>query len=184
MSKAFHFTLIITTVSCIALFTQGCKPAAPPAEKESAPQAQAPADAHAALHQTKYNQTLVEFPGHKYSMEIIDDEATGLVTAFLTDAHFAPIDVDAKEVRLNFTVDGAPKTFTLTRLEQETGKPATFTLTDKALATLNCDGWQGEATASVEISGTPYNAKLTKLGAHDHDHAQEGHNHEGHGHAH
>jgi len=129
-------------------------------------------DVHAALHQPKHNEVLVEFPGHKYAMEIIDEkETTGLVTAILTNAHFEPVAVDAKEVRLNFIIDGSPKTFTLTRTEQEEGKPATFTLTDKELAVLTCEGWQGEATASVEIDGTPYNSKLVKLAGHDHGHA-------------
>ena len=133
--------------------------------------AQSGADAHAALHKTKYNEVLVEFPGHKYAMEIIDErETTGLVTAFLTDAHFDPVEVDTQETRLNFVVGGSPKTFTLTRIEQKAGEPATFTLTDMELATLICEGWQGDATAAVEINGSPYNAKLEKLSEHDHDH--------------
>jgi len=120
---------------------------------------------------SKYNEVLVEFPGHKYAMEIIDErETTGLVTAFLTDAHFEPTEVDAQEVRLNFVIAGAPKSFTLSRTPQEAGKPATFTLTDMKLATLICEGWQGDATAVVEIGGTPYNSKLVKLSGHDHDH--------------
>lgn len=128
-------------------------------------------DAHAALHATRYNEVLVEFPGHKYAMEIIDDETTGLVTAFLTDAHFAPCAVDAQEVRLNFVVGGQPKVFTLARSPQEAGKPATFTLTDTELATLNCEGWEGTAMAMVEIGGVPYQAPLVKLSQHgDHDH--------------
>ena len=158
----------IITLCCTILLTQGCK------DDHDHNHGTAPAgqDAHAALHKPKYNEVLIEFPGHKYAMEVIHDETTGLVTAFLTDAHFEPVAVDAKEVRLNFVVDGKPKTYTLTRTEQETGKPATFTLTDKDLAVLTCDGWQGEASASVEVGGTPYKAKMVKLGGHDeHDHA-------------
>jgi len=125
----------------------------------------------------KYNEVLVVFPGHIYAMEIIDEkETTGLVTAFLTDAHFEPTAVVAQEVRLNFIVDGKPKAFTLTRTPQEAGQPATFTLTDMELATLICEGWQGEATAVVEIGGVPYNSKLVKLSAHDHD-GEDGHTH-------
>jgi len=166
MKTTIRFTLTFIAAFCFLLLVQGCDRGhdhAPP-EQSGAGQ-----DAHAALHQSKYNETVVEFPGHRYAMEIIDDEDTGLVTAFLTDAHFNPTEVDTKEVRLNFTVGGQPKTFTLTRIEQETGKPATFTLTDLELATLNCEGWQGDATASVEIGGVPYRAKLVKLGGHDHN---------------
>jgi uncharacterized protein YndB with AHSA1/START domain len=126
---------------------------------------------HDHAHQWKYNEVVVEFPGHKYALEIIDEkETTGLVTAFLTDAHCVPIEVDTEEVRLNFIVGGSPKTFTLSRIETKAGEPATFTLTDMELATLLCEGWQGDATASIAISGAPYNAKLVKIGEHDHTH--------------
>jgi len=156
-------TIYTTLIFCLILFVQGCGH-----DHDGTSSGRPGEDAHAALHQPKYKETLVEFPGHKYAMEIIDDEETGLVTAFLTDAHFDPIEIDTKEVRLHFMVDGKPKTYTLTRAEQESGQPAAFTLLDKELATLNCEGWQGEATASVEIGGTPYSAKLVKFDGHIH----------------
>lgn len=166
-----HCTLIGLAVIVIC----GCSPQAP--QQNTSGGAATPAakkDEHA--HQSKYNEVLVEFPGHKYAMEIIDEkETTGLVTAFITDAHFEPVEVEAKEVKLNFVIKGAPKTFTLTRTTQEAGKPATFTVTDMELATLNCEGWEGEATASVMIGGAPHKSKLIKLG--HHDHGDDGHDH-------
>ena len=168
MKTTIHLPLVCAALCCAGLLTQGCKDNHNHGNTPAGATAQ---DAHAALHKTKYNNVLVEFPGHKYSMEIIDDEATGLVTAFLTNAHFEPVAVDAKAVQLNFVVDGKPKAYTLTRSEQKEGKPAAFTLTDKDLAPLICDGWQGDATASVEIDGTPYTAKMKKLTGHeDHVH--------------
>ena len=164
MKTTIHTTLIL----CLILFAQGCGQSHTPDDGHDHGAVSNNDDAHAALHKTKYNETLVEFPGHKYAMEIIDDEETGQVTAFLTDAHFDPIEVDTKEVRLNFMVDDKPKTYTLTRAEQEPGQPAAFTLLDKELAALNCVGWQGEATASVEIGGAPYSAKLVKFDGHIH----------------
>ncbi len=137
------------------------------------------AEAHGS-HTPKHNQVLVEFPGHKYTMEITDDHDTGLVSAYLTDAEFENIDVDSKEVKLNFLVDGAPKSFVLTRAASESGKPVTFTSSDKDLEVLICDGWKGEATAVVEIAGSPNSAALKKLSGDDHSH--EGHSHEGHSH--
>jgi len=120
----------------------------------------------------KYNEVLVEFPGHKYAMEIIEDkETTGLVTAFVTTAHFEPTPVDAKTVRVNFLIGDSPKIFTLTRIPQEAGQPATFTLKDMELATLVREGWHGGlATAFIEIGGVPYNSRLIKLGGHVHNH--------------
>lgn len=155
-------------IGLAAIVICGCSPQ--DSSSNSAGGTSAPAAKHDEHgHQSKYNEVLVEFPGHKYAMEIIDEkETTGLVTAFITDAHFEPVAVDAQEVKLNFMIKGSPKTYTLTRAPQEAGKPATFTLTDMELATMNCEGWEGEATASVKIDGTPYNSKLVKLGHHDH----------------
>ena len=163
MKRIVCFTSVFIAAFCLFLFVQGCVQSG-----HNLPAGRTAADDHAALHQTKYNNVLVEFPGHRYSMEIIDvPETPGLVTAFLTDAHFNPIAVDATEVSLKFIVGGAPKTFTLIRMEQEAGKPAAFVLTDMELATLIGGGWQGEAVALVEISGRPNNAKLVKLNGHD-----------------
>lgn len=172
MRNFTRYTPIFLGLFCLILWSTGCKK---PQHEQSIPtqvssSTEASDNHHAGLHQSKYNEVLVEFPGHRYAMEIIDEkETTGLVTAFLTDAHFEPVEVDTTEVRLNFIVDGAPKTYSLVRVPKENGKPAIFTLTDMELATLNCEGWKGEATATIEVSGTPYSAKLIKLG-HDHDH--------------
>lgn len=175
MKLSIQRTVVLLSVLALCI---GCTPQQ--SDKPATQTTHSEHEGHDHAHQSKYNEVLVEFPGHKYSMEIIDErETTGLVTAFLTDAHFEPVEVDAKEVKLNFILKGSPKTFTLVRAEQEAGKPATFTLTDMELATLNCEGWEGEATASVVIGGTPYKSKLVKLGHHDHgDHG------DGHGHAH
>ena len=174
MKRFFGMNLIFLGLVGTLMIFQGCTSKKDVHGDNHA--AETSADAHPA-HITKYNEVLVEFPGHKYSMEIIDEkETTGHVTAFITDAHFEPTDVDAKEVKLNFMVDGKPKTFALARVPQEVGKPATFTLTDMELATLICEGWQSDATASAEIGGVPYNSKLVKLSEHDHE-GENGHTH-------
>ena len=191
MKTTFYTTLALVAI-CMIFAAQGCDHAhdhandhdghdhattAPDGTSKNAGNVQSTQDAHAALHKPKFNNVLVEFPGHKYAMEIIDDDKIpGLVLAILTDAHFTPVTVDAQEVYLNLVVDGNPKTYTLSRIVRsipKTGEPAAFTLTDTELAQLICEGWRGEATASVEIGGTPYNAKLVKLGGHNH----EGHTH-------
>ena len=168
MKRTIHFTRALVTALCLILLVQGCNQGH---DHGATSQRMAGQDDHAALHQPKYGNIFAEFPGHKYAVEIIDEkETTGLVTAFITDAHFDPIAVDATEVRLNFIIDGAPKVFTLTRAEQKEGEPVPFTLTDKELATLNCEGWQGDATVSVVIGGVPYSAKLVRGDGHGHTH--------------
>jgi len=175
MTKTIHFTLAFVAAFSLILLVQGCGGGTCGTDcghdhgtTSTSPTGHDGCDGD---HTPKYNETLVIFPGHKYAMEIIDEkETTGLVTAFLTDAHFDPVAVDATEVRLNFVIDGAPKQFILTRTEQEEGKPATFTLVSMELATLNCEGWEGDATARIEIGGVPFNAKMVKIGECDHDH--------------
>ncbi|MDR2755605.1 MAG: hypothetical protein LBC20_07850 [Planctomycetaceae bacterium] len=166
-----NLILVFTAIFCAITVLSGCNKAAHEHGAGEEHSHHESATEHA--HKPKYDEVIVEFPGHKYAMEIIDEkETTGLVTAFVTDAHFEPVQIDANEVRLNFIVSGKPKTYTLTRTQSEEGKPATFTLKDMELATMNCEGWEGEATATVEISGVPYTAKLVKLahGEHNHKH--------------
>ena len=173
MKKAIFVSLALTAV-CVLVFAQGCDSgggtgSSNQTDSDTTAKKATEQDPHAALHQPKHGGVFAEFPGHKYAVEIIDDEATGMVTAFVTDAHFNPVTVDATEVKLNFVIGGAPKTYTLERTEQEAGKPATFTRKNAELAELICEGWQGDATTSVTIGGTPYNAKL-HAGKHDHAH--------------
>jgi len=167
MKKTIFTTLACIAVSCLLLFVQGCGDA-----PTSTPTAQNGGAHHhdcSDLHRPKHNEVLVTFPGHTYALEIIDEkETTGRVTAFLTCAHFEPVEVDTQEVRLNFVVDGSPRTFLLTRIEDEPGKPATFTLVDMELATLLCEGWQGEARAVIEVNGMPFTERLVKLGCGEH----------------
>lgn len=176
MKKTIFSALALVTVCCLVLFTQGCGHSHEHEQDHARDRSMtspntAKPDAHAALHAPKQGGVFAEFPGHKYAVEIIGDETTGLVTALLTNAHFEPIAVNSTEIQLNFVVNGTPKTFVLAvRAEQEEGKPAAFTLTDKELATLVCDGWQGDAAASVAVGGTQYNAKLVKLSGQGHVH--------------
>ena len=158
MKRTIFFSLALVAVCCLVLFVPGC-PGGDKSDK-SAGTAVPSGDAHAALHVSKHGGAVAEFPGHRYALEVISDEDTGLVTAYLTDAHFNPVNVDTQTVRLDFVVGGAPKTYTLTRIETTPGTPAAFTFTDATLTELICDGWQGEATASVEIGNAPHKAKL------------------------
>ena len=130
----------------------------------------------------KYNQVVAEFPGHRHAMEIAENHDTGIVSAYLTDAHFNVTRVDTQEIKLHFVVHGSPKSFTLIRVPHEAGKPATFSSGNTELRELICQGWKGQATAHVEIDGRPNSATLKKLDApHDHgpEHGQEHkHDHE------
>lgn len=126
----------------------------------------------------KHNQMAAEFPGHKFSMEIAvkevkevvngKEQAVPTVFAFLTDAHFKPIQADVKEVRLNFVIDKKPKSFVLLpvkvdpKAEKIPSRPSVFELKNPELAKLISGGWKGDASVSMRVGKTPYNTKLMK----------------------
>jgi len=162
MQKPISSVSALIIIGCLLLFAQGCKD---DHDHGSAATQATNGDNHAASH----GRVVAEFPGHRYAFEIISVEATGLVTALITDAHFEPVPVDASEVQLNCIVEGTPKTYTLTRTNPD-NTPATFTLTDAELVKLLIgDGWKN-ATASVKIGGEPNTAKLSTPSEHNHAH--------------
>lgn len=133
---------------------------------------------HGNKNRPKHNQVAAEFPGHKYSIEIAvkemkekvgdKDIVVPVVFAHVTDAHFDPIFVEAKEIRLNFIVDKKPKSFVLLpvkvdpKAEKDSKRPSVFELKDPALAKLISAGWTGNAMVAMQVGKTPYNAKLMK----------------------
>ena len=125
---------------------------------------------------TKHNQIVVEFPGHKYSLEIatkttketVNGEERNIPTvfAYVSDTHFEPLRVDTKEIRLNFVVDRKPKSFVLlpTKADAEKNmKPQSiFELKDPELIKLISGGWQGYAQVAMFVGKTPFTGKLIK----------------------
>jgi len=126
----------------------------------------------------KHNQVVVEFPGHKYSLEIAVKPATETVNgeerniptvfAYATDAHFDPIQIETTEVRLNFVIDRKPKSFVLLPVKADPKdannpkRPSVFELKDPELVKLISGGWTGDAEALMRVGRTPYKAKLIK----------------------
>ena len=129
----------------------------------------------------KHNQVVVEFPGHRYSLEIAvksikemvngEEQTIQTVFAFVSDTHFEPLVVDSSQIRLNFAVDRRPKSFILLPVQAEEyaarmGTPrdlprqSVFELQDPELITLISDGWQGVAQASMQVGRTPFTARL------------------------
>lgn len=133
---------------------------------------------HGKENRPKHNQMAAEFPGHKFAMEIavkdvkviVDrkERAIPTVFAYLTDSHFKPIHADVKEVRLNFVIDKKPKSFVLlpVKVDPKTAKdvkrPLVFELKDPMLVKLISSGWKGDASVSMRVGKTPFNAKLVK----------------------
>ena len=129
----------------------------------------------------KHDQVVVEFPGHRYSLEIAvkpiketingEERSVPIVFAYVSDAHFEPRVVDTKEIQLNFVIDRQPKIFILlpVKSDADVGRDASdtkpqsvFELKDPALVKLISDGWQGVAQARMSVGRTPYTARLMK----------------------
>ena len=181
-----RYTFVLSAAAvCLALFVLGCgRVDSRAGDEHEHGQHEHGAHEHGeSWALAKHGQTAARFPGGAYALEVTGDEASGLVTAYLTDARFEPLEADAAQIRLNFAADGAPESFTLTRKENTASGEAVFTVTDQHLAELIHDGWRGKAAAWTEIGGSPYSAELVKLGGrdhHDHDHDHHDHDHRDH----
>ena len=127
----------------------------------------------------KHNQVIAEFPGHRYSLEIAvkpvkemvngEERSIPTVFAYVSDAHFEPLLIEAKEIRLNFIVDRQPKSFVLlpakaeANAKKDTKPQSIFELKSPELAKLISDGWQETAQASMVVGKTPYTARMVKV---------------------
>jgi len=128
----------------------------------------------------QYDQVAVVFPGHRFALEVavkpvkktVDgvERTVPTVFAFVTDAHFDPIRVETQAIRLNFVVDRRPRSFVLLpvkvdpRTENNPKPQSIFELNDADLVKLISDGWQGNATATMQMQTgrniTPFTARL------------------------
>lgn len=178
-----RYTFVLSAAAvCLALFVLGCgRVDSRAGDEHEHGQHEHGAHEHGeSWALAKHGQTAALFPGGAYALEVTGDEASGLVTAYLTDARFEPLEADAAQIRLNFAADGAPESFTLTRKENTASGEAVFTVTDRQLAELIHDGWRGTAAAWTAIGGSPYSAELVRLGSRDHHDDHGGHDHHDH----
>ena len=126
----------------------------------------------------KHDQVAAVFPGHRFALEVVvrpitetvndEERIVPTVFAFAADAHFEPIRVDAREIRLNFVVDRRPRSFILRpvttdpRAERNPQPQSIFESKDPDLARLISNGWQGNATATMVVGRVPFNARLVQ----------------------
>ena len=106
---------------------------------------------------------------HEYHAELADNDATGEVAVYITDAEFNPVAVPEKELFLTAIVDGQPKEFTLSGETNPPGGQPRFVLVDKQLCDAVCKG-KGGVRLNATIKGKPYAATYTTSGHADHEH--------------
>jgi hypothetical protein len=109
---------------------------------------------------------------HEYHAELADDDTTGEVAVYITDAEFNPVAVPEKEMFLTTTIDGQPKEFTLSGDVNPPGGQPRFVLVDKQLCDAVCKG-EGGVRLNATIKGKPYAATYTASDHADHEHAEK-----------
>ncbi|GHT41046.1 hypothetical protein FACS189443_2260 [Planctomycetales bacterium] len=131
----------------------------------------------------RHGGRLAVLGGHSYHAEMmVANTKTGEIVFEITDRTAEkPAAVEAKELKLNATIDKKPRTFKFQREETERNKGyVSFAITDVVLAKLLDSGeWEGKAIVSFNEKGDPKSGNLYK-GELEKEH--EHHNHDGHAH--
>lgn len=116
---------------------------------------------------------LIELGKGKFHLELVHDDATETVTAYILDSKAKDaFPIDAEDVQFNLTVDGKPRQFVLSAAAQPTdpiGKSSCFRLTAKEL----CEGLDAKGATVrvvVMIDEKPYSGTLSVDHDHSHDH--------------
>jgi hypothetical protein len=108
---------------------------------------------------------------HEYHAELADNDETGEVAVYITDAELNPVAVPEKELFLTASIEGQPKEFTLKGdANLSEGQPR-FVLVDKQLCDAVCKGKDG-VRLNATIKGKPYAATYTTSGHADHVHGE------------
>ena len=162
------------TMAVACMIATGCTQAPSGGAKESAAvpkgkteAAAAPKHDHSAPGKHGGQQHLLG--NHEYHAELADNDATGEVAVYITDAEFKPVAVPEKEMFLTATIDGQPKEFTLKSETNPPGGQPRFVLADKQLCDAVCKG-KGGVRLNATIKGKPYAATYTPSGDAGHEH--------------
>ncbi|WP_442508178.1 hypothetical protein SH528x_007138 [Novipirellula sp. SH528] len=177
-----RMTKFATLAAGLILFTTGCgDKAATTADTDTSVSGSdvtvdglppATVDVHAHPSEGPHHGSLVELGNEEFHAEVVHDAKS--VTVYILDSAAAKaVPIDAKEVTINLTHDGAPEQFKLAASPDAgdtDGKSSRFTLADAELVG-HIDDEASAPKLSVTINGTPYRGEIK----HDHDH--EGHDH-------
>lgn len=150
---------------------------------DAAPATKAPSAAadshdhdHDHAHPTEgpHHGVLVELGNEEYHAELVHDDATGLVTCYILDAHAEKaVAVAAPEVVINLKHGDAPEQFKLAAQPvdgEPAGQSSCFVLSSKELSGHLHDS-DASARLNLTIGETPYSGAIPVNSHEGHDHA-------------
>lgn len=158
--------LLILSAALVPLTLSGCT-----GDAGNTNTAQTGGDDHGHSHSHEegpHGGHLIELGGEKYHLEWLHDDEAKKLTFHVLDAEGkTDVPITAESIAVNFTVDGATKTFEVPAVREEGAtETAKFEITDEDLyALITAD--EAEATVELEIEGTSYEGEIEH---HDHHH--------------
>ncbi|MCL2743283.1 MAG: hypothetical protein FWE67_05475 [Planctomycetaceae bacterium] len=116
--------------------------------------------------------SLAVMGAHQFHAEAIANEETGDVEIRIYTGSNKPTTLEAKEIKLNRTIEGKPKQYDLPAVEG--GDTATFKINDKELAeAVNDRKWEGALQVALLVDGVPCNGVMSKKKHEGDDHGHE-----------
>jgi len=175
---------IALALAAFAMFFIGCNSEtpsdAPPSNgigaTELPPETVDDAHAHAHPSEGPHHGALIELGAEEYHAELVHDEESGEVTIYVLDsAASGAVPIDAAEITINITHDGAGEQFELAASPDAgdpEGKSSRFVSNDEHLSEDLHDD-HAEATLVLTIDGKSFRGEVQ----HGHDHGGNGHDH-------
>ena len=178
-------SLSLVLASALSLCAAGCQPATPPTPTTGGPvTAPPPATvepgheghdhaAHGHATEGPHHGVLVELGNEEYHVEVVHDDATGIVTVYLLDSHAEKtVTTTATEAVINLKHGDTAEQFKLAAQPEEgnpAGQTSRFTLTDKELVEHLHEAAAG-AKLNITIGDTPYTGAIPAEDHAAHDH--------------
>lgn len=158
--------LLILTAAFVPLALCGCT-----GDAGNTNTAQTGGDDHGHSHSHEEGPNgghLIELGGEKYHLEWLHDDEAKTLTFYVLDAEGKnEVPIAAENIAVNFSVDGATKTFEVPAVREEGAtETAKFEITDEDLyALITAD--EAEATVVLDINGESFEGEIEH---HDHHH--------------
>ncbi len=179
------FVLAFSIPTAAVLMAAGCQRGSDYVAYDEAPAGDSAAAAHNHPSEGPHHGDLVELGDEEYHAEVVHDEAAGMLTVYILDGEAKQqVAIDATEVTINVSHNGAAEQFALAAAPEESdgeGQSSRFASNSEELAA-HLDEHGAEPQLVVMIDGKSYRGTIHH--GHDHDDGHDdngddaGHGHE------